>query len=235
MEFKFDEAEHVYTLDGKPLTGVTTILGVIAKPSLIQWSATMACDFVKDNLKAMEQLEAVLKDAKVAHRKNKEKAGDVGTLAHKACERWIKGESKEKALDHVPEANLAMVQKMFDNFVKWSEDNKVEFLESEVRVYSEKYWYAGTCDLVLRINGEVYIGDIKTSSGIYPEAFYQTSAYQVALQELGLYPNVKGHVIINLKKDGKIDVKFSELFEEDRKAFMGALAIYRRQSYAKSS
>lgn len=230
MKFLFDEEKHVYTLDGKPLTGVTTILGVIAKPMLIQWSATMACDFVKDNLKAMEELEQVLKEAKVAHRKKKETSADIGTMAHKACERWIKGESKEASLDHVPAENLEMVKTMFDHFVKWSEDNKVEFLESEVRVYSEKYWYAGTCDLVLKINGEVYIGDIKTSSGIYPEAFYQTSAYQVALQELGLYPNVKGHVIINLKKDGKMDVKFSELFEEDRKAFMGALAIYRRQS-----
>ena len=89
MEFIFDEENHLYTLGGKPLTGVTTILGVIAKPSLIQWSASMACDFVKDNLKSMDQLEAVLKDARVAHRKKKEASADTGTFVHKMCEVWI--------------------------------------------------------------------------------------------------------------------------------------------------
>jgi hypothetical protein len=225
--FTFDEKNHLYTLNGKPLTGATTILGVIAKPSLIQWSATMACDFVKDNLKAMEDLEKVLKEARVAHRKKKEKAGDIGTAVHKACEDWIKTKK-------IPTELSVEGLKMFSNFVAWSESEEVEFLESEVRVYSEKYWYAGTCDLVLRINGHVYIGDIKTSMGIYPEAFYQTSAYQLALNEMGLYPKVKGHVIINLRKDGKMETQYSEDYAEDKKAFLGALAIYRRQNNVKN-
>lgn len=253
MQLKFDEEKHLYTLDDKPLTGVTTILGVIAKPSLIQWASSMACDFVRNNLKTMEDLEAVLKEASVAHRKKKEASADTGTFVHKMCELWIaenkiEGENRSDEdlflltveqlhLDmkeaEIIEGQREMVFTMFGHFKKWALDNEVEFLESEVRCYSEKYWYAGTCDLVLKIKGEVWIGDIKTSSGIYDEAFYQTSAYQNALQEQGLYPLVKGHVILNLKKDGKFDVKFSENYEEDRKAFMGALAIYRRKNQTK--
>ena len=41
-EFIYKDSNHSYTLDGKRLTGVTTILGVIAKPALIGWAARMA-------------------------------------------------------------------------------------------------------------------------------------------------------------------------------------------------
>jgi len=248
MQFKFDEATHSYTLDDKPLTGVTTILGMIAKPQLIQWASDMACGFVKDNLKSMEDLENVLKEARVAHRKKKEASADTGTFVHKMCEIWIKDQLVsdnsifQKAIEELElnqsevesiNSQKEMVFTMFGHFKKWTLDNEVEYLESEVRCYSEKYWYAGTCDLVLKYKGDIYIGDIKTSSGIYDEAFYQTSAYQNALQEQGLYPLVKGHVILNLKKDGTFDVKFSENYEADRTAFMGALAIYRRKNQTK--
>lgn len=255
MQLKFDEENHLYTLDDKPLTGVTTILGVIAKPSLIQWASTMACDYLKDKLLPdiqagfdQEYFLEVLKEASVAHRKKKEASADTGTFVHKMCELWIQDQSladnsifiktvaelKLKPEEFkIIEKQIDMILVMFGHFKKWALDNEVEFLESEVRCYSEKYWYAGTCDLVLKIKGEVWIGDIKTSSGIYDEAFYQTSAYQNALQEQGLYPLVKGHVILNLKKDGKFDIKFSENYEDDRKAFMGALAIYRRKNQTK--
>ena len=45
--FYFDEEKHRYYLDGKQMTGVTTILGVLAKPALIQWAANMAIDSVR--------------------------------------------------------------------------------------------------------------------------------------------------------------------------------------------
>lgn len=218
--FTFDEKNHRYTLDDKPLTGVTTILGVIAKPALIQWSANQSCQYVKEHLKNLEDLDKVLAEAKNAHRKKKEKAGDLGTLAHEWIEAHIKGQNPPD-----PEPN---VKKMTDNFLKWESEVKPKYLESELRVYSRKYWYAGTLDLMLEIDGEVYLGDIKTSSGIYNEHFWQTSAYQIAVQEMGKYPEIKGHIIINLKKDGRMDIKKSYEYPEDRKAFLGALAIYRR-------
>ena len=58
--FTFEEKTHSYFLDEKPLTGITTILGVISKPSLIGWASRMACEYVRDNLKSLEELEEVL-------------------------------------------------------------------------------------------------------------------------------------------------------------------------------
>ena len=44
--FTFNKEEHYYELDGKRMYGITTILGVIAKPALIQWAANMAVEYV---------------------------------------------------------------------------------------------------------------------------------------------------------------------------------------------
>lgn len=226
-EFTFDEKEHLYKLNGKPMTGVTTILGVIAKPSLIQWAANMACDHINDNFPSVEEImknplaiSQLIKEARTAHRTKKEKAGDIGTLAHKWIEEWIKNPDTIFPDDPV-------LNKMCENFTNWALENEVKFLESEMRVYSEKYWYAGTIDLVLEMNGKKYLGDLKTSSGIYDEHFYQTAAYQNALNEMGHHLDIVEHIIINTKKDGKMQVKTSTDYENNRKAFMGALAIYR--------
>ena len=89
----------MYTLDGQRMTGVTTVLSVIAKPALIGWAANMAVDYVKDYIKVhpdvrgqdqLDKLLVVVEEARTAHTKAKEKAGDVGTLAHKKIEVWIK-------------------------------------------------------------------------------------------------------------------------------------------------
>ena len=37
-EIKFDPIKHTYMVDGKKLASVTGVLGVIAKPALINWA-----------------------------------------------------------------------------------------------------------------------------------------------------------------------------------------------------
>lgn len=224
--FVFDEKKHLYKLNDKPLTGVTTILNVIAKPALIPWAVKTMEDWIKTNCKKLpgkygwEVTEEELKEAKSAHRKKMEKAGDIGTEAHKWIENWI------KKIDQ-PEPENEMVKKMVNHFMTWARDNKVEFLESEKRVYSKKHWFAGTCDLVLKKDGKIYIGDLKTSSGIYPEYFWQTAGYQLAIQEMGNYPKIEGHIIINCTKTGNIEVKEYYGYEKNKEAFLACLTIYR--------
>ena len=219
-ELQFNEKSHRYTIDGKPLTGVTTILSVMAKPALIQWAANMSVAYVKEHLTDLKDLDEVLKVAKTAHRLKKEEAADVGTIAHKWIEDWINGEKPK------PDP---LVDHMTSNFVKWAEENKVEFIEAEKRVYSKVHWFAGTLDFLCKMNGKTYLGDLKTSSGIYDEYFYQTSAYQLALNEHDPDIKIDGHVIINCKKDGGFNKKFSFDYDKNIKAFMGAIAIYRRK------
>jgi CRISPR/Cas system-associated exonuclease Cas4 (RecB family) len=219
MKYTFDKSEHIHTLDGKPLIGVTTALQVISKPFLIQWSANMACDYVRDNLKKIEDLEEVLGKAKTAHRIKKEKSGDWGTEVHLAIEEWIKDKKEPKLKD-----NQKIV---FDKFKDWANKNKVEFLESEKHLYSESLWIGGICDLVLKIDGKKYIGDIKTSSGIYDEAFFQMGAYNLCLEEMGEHKDVEGYIVINLRKDGVMDMKIATDIELNKQAFKSALALHK--------
>jgi hypothetical protein len=219
MNYKFNEKEHIHTLDGKPLMGVTSVLQVISKPFLIQWSANMACDYVRNNLKKIEDLEKVLLEAKTAHRKKKEKAGDWGTNVHKAIELWIK-ENKKPELDDIG-------MKVFNKFEDWVKENKVEFLESEKNIWSKELWIGGILDLVIKMNGKKYIGDIKTSSGIYNEAFFQMGAYNLCLEEMNEHKDIDGYLVINLKKDGNMDMKMATDMDMNKDAFKFALGLYK--------
>lgn len=118
------------------------------------------------------------------------------------------------------------------NFIQWSEKNCVKFLASEKRLYSEKYWTAGTCDVIFEIKGKKYVGDIKTSSGIYDRTpFFQVAAYRMMCEEMG-EKDFAGTIIINLKKNGSFDedndVYCSEEYESELSGFLACLTLYRK-------
>ncbi len=208
-DFSFDpktgKDRHDYLLNGKPLTSVTTILKIIGKGDFItQWASNLA---VEEN-------------DKYAWKKALEKAGKFGTNVHKAVELFVTNSESGVAL-------TSQEQTAFDNFKNWYVTNNVKLIESEKTVYSKSSWYAGTIDLILEIEGKIWIADVKTSSAIYPEYFFQTAAYQKALVELGFDREITGHIIINVKKTGEIVVKRSYGYERNLEAFLNALEIYR--------
>ena len=102
---KFNPKLHAYLLDDKPITGVTTILRVIAKPFLIPWAANMAVDYIKSSKvwelvpntprKIMiedKKFAELLDQARKAHTQKRDDAGNIGKIVHKHCENYIKGE-----------------------------------------------------------------------------------------------------------------------------------------------
>lgn len=232
-EFKFDEKKHIYTLDGKRLYGVTTVLGVIAKPALIQWAANMAVEYVAEHLPSAignrEDLTAVLKEARVAHRKKKEGAADIGTIIHKVIENWVsKSEEPIKGYDKLTEDEERIVGTAVQNFKDWVWKNEAKILSSEKRLYSEELWVAGTADLVLEIKGKTYIGDIKTTSGIYDKTpFFQCAGYRKMCEDMD-GTKFDGSVIIRLdKKTGELEEKYSYDYEGDLKGFLACLTLFK--------
>lgn len=225
---QFNPQGHHYLLDGKKITGVTTILNVIAKPALINWAANMAVDYIENkvlfnsdtNISEIRYMDWIdwIKEARKAHCQKRDKAGDIGTFVHKQIEKWINNKPTEKM--------TLQAQKMFRNFTNWATENKVKFLASERQVYSEKYFFAGTYDFLCKIDGKIWLGDIKTSSGIYPEMFFQCAGYQICEEEMG-ERKIDGHIIVNLKKDGTFKEKRSISNKDNKTAFLSALALYR--------
>lgn len=252
-EFKFDSKEHLYTLDGKPLMGCTTVLNVINKPALIQWAANETVRWIRENCEPLKSIsidegvkyevsDKALDKAKVAHRKKKEKAADWGSIVHAAVESWIKSRQipavvvvKEVSYEVLPEHRTAI-----DFFVKWAEDNKVQFFESEKQIYSKDWWVAGTVDFVCKIDGKLMVGDLKTSSDIYETMFFQTAAYAKMLIEMGEYPRFDGMVVVNCTKPKEVDGKVipGTFKTETRKdvdaniaCFEAALTLHKRLNF----
>lgn len=218
-KFTFNEKTHRYFYDGEPMTGVTTVLNVINKPALIGWSARMAVEYIVENFDG-ELTTELLEDAKKAHAKKRDKAAEQGTDTHALVEQWIKSQI-QGTLWARPD------DKQLENFVGWAMKHNVRFLESEKRVYDKDLFLAGTADLVCEIDGKTFIGDIKTTSGIYDlTPFMQCAAYAHMLDY-----DINGTIIINLKKDGSFnedkDVYYRYDLETDWKAFENALQLYR--------
>ena len=221
----FDDVKHLYTVDGVPVNGVTTVLGVINKPALVYWSANKAAEYVDLYLPVGSVVDEISKKelvagCKTAHRKLLSSAGDFGTILHGLIEKLIKGEPYVEPVH--PKLKEAIGQ-----FLKWVKDNDVKFNGSERKIYSKKYNYAGTLDFLATINGKKVLGDLKTSSGVYDEMSLQLAAYQNAMQEeFGV--GIDRSVIIRCGKDGSFEVAEITEFEKNFEAFICALGLHRR-------
>jgi len=244
--FTFDEKTHRYYLDGKPMTGVTTVLGVINKPALINWAANQACDYASAQIEAcmqetdgkpdLAQLKNILEQARTAHSRKRDTAAEAGTDVHAQIEDIIKTAIQESDGLCLSERDFTGKQDtQVSAFIQWAISNGVRFTASEKRVYSVTNFTAGTLDFACEIDGLKYIGDIKTTSGIYDRTpFAQTAAYQMMMAEMegkDAGEIADRRIIVNLKKTGTFDadkdVYVSTFYEDDIELFMSALTMYR--------
>lgn len=191
---EFDWSNHRYYVtdldDGgkrRTVPGVTSILGVLARPALVNWAANQAADYVAEALRPGVPLDEVeireLADAaRRAHRRTQKRAATVGTVVHEWIERYARGRIGGRRL-RVALPENAQARRGVEAFLAWVDAHEVEFFESERRVYSRRYGYAGTADLVAVVDGALTLIDIKTSKGIYPEYQLQLAAYWQAIEE----------------------------------------------------
>lgn len=217
----FDAKAHAYTWGGAFVPGVTTILRCISKPALIQWAAGMASDHWLKAIRAgRTDLAAIHKESKTAHRKKAQDAADIGNNIHEYAECFFK---KQK----LPAVVGDQAKRGVEAFHKWIDAHKVEVIASERRVFSKLHYYAGTTDFVARVDGRLCVGDIKTSSGIYPEMRFQTAAYQQAIEEEDNM-SFECRLIIRFdKKTGDFEAKYFSDFELDFAGFKAALYLHR--------
>ncbi len=230
------EDNHYYFADPegkKKYTGISTILGVMAKPALIGWAARMSVEHIKANLsyKKLKLLrkgyiiikEKVLLEALTAHTKKKEAAGEHGTNQHALVEQYINWVMAER--DGKPYLDVDM--KAIAPFMEWALENVDHFLYTERPVHSKSLFLAGTIDFgAVMKDGTRRVGDLKTGSGIYYEALLQTEFYQMLAEEEG-DDKYDGSVIVRLGKNGEFETQTRARNEIDKAAALGLLAAYR--------
>jgi hypothetical protein len=156
-----------YNAAGEKLPGTTTICG-IAKESggLIQWA-----------YKTGREHERLVAQGKPAPRHLYdvvERAADIGTLAHECCEQDIKG----GPMPEIPDDKREQVMMAFNQYLAWKNQTRLKIVASEVALVSERHQFGGTLDFVCEIDGQLCLGDFKTSSAVYPEMLTQLAAYR---------------------------------------------------------
>lgn len=207
----FDTFRHQYKVNGEVIPSVTGVLGVINKPALLFWAANQAADYFKSQVEPGKsydelQLESIWANAKKAHTQKKVEAGNLGTLVHKWVEGFIKQENPAMPVNEQAQGSIK-------RFLGWVEQHHVKFLASEQPCFSRKYKYAGTIDGICVYENQMYIFDLKTSSGIWDEYLMQVAAYKQARTEE--YPSEKyaGCIILRVgKEDGDLE---PEIFPDD--------------------
>ena len=70
--------------------------------------------------------------------------------------------------------------RMILRFAEFWQTYKPELLASEIHLLNHEHKYAGTCDLVLKIDGKNYLLDIKTSNSLHTSYNLQLAAYTEA-------------------------------------------------------
>jgi hypothetical protein len=111
------------------------------------------------------------------------KAAEEGTQVHELCEAYLNGEEL-KFLDDKgrPQYNPDVWQ-MFLRFVEFWETIKPTLIETEVHLFSDVLKVAGTCDLIVEIDGKLWLLDLKTSNQLQLTYELQTAVYGQCYEE----------------------------------------------------
>jgi hypothetical protein len=175
---------HSYYIGETKVPGVTTALGDgYPKPALVDWAARETAGYAIDHWDELAELTPSKRLAALARARFEvqQEASLRGTRVHEYAQRLAAGETVEvpdEYRDHV------------DAYLRFAEEWQPAELYVEAPVFSLRYGYAGTPDLIAElVDGQVWLLDWKTSSrGAYPDHVLQLAACRYG--EYVLDPNL---------------------------------------------
>lgn len=199
--------------------GVTTILGQTLNKDLMEWAVSCMKEYLEAKLPLVTGED--LKEGTKEYTRRRDSGGATGTEAHAIVETFLKTGVHPNTESISKEAMNA-----YEAFLQWFETFEPTIVNVEEVIYSAEFDYAGTYDAMLKINGKVYLTDLKTTNaskkapnGVYAEYFIQLGGYAAAHEEQRIYeesnggtnlPKVDGVAVISAKKNGKLDFVTNE-------------------------
>jgi len=200
----FDDPTHTYQWNGVQVPGVTTIIG----------------QFVEANIYGAEYYVDTFTGSAVA-KEVFATAADHGTAVHNAVHYYLTcGVDWDSLHSDIADA--------LNQFIAWKDEYVQEIHVVEEPMYSVKYNYAGTpdiiCTLKRKYGGKRAVVDIKT--GAHGMAGVQLGAYDHLDTEVNKFRGRKERYVLKLPKDGS-DFKFiPETNRGDFRFFLNKLAVY---------
>ena len=206
---------HWYQVKGYGIVpSVTTIIGAtLPKAALAAWGKRVALDSIRSAL--LERpldvdtvtpwpayVESIITEASARPDKIRDDAANFGTRAHAYISDWINGYTRPVQKDLEP---------CLKGFKDWVKGNDVSIDRSEVRLFSAKLKCAGSADLIGRRSAKRFVGDIKTSKGIWLDHKYQVGGGYAPMWD-EMFGDEHGRIdeawIIRLPKTEDDPVKF---------------------------
>ena len=215
--FKNEKGEHCHELDGKPLIGTSTVVGVLQKP-LTWWAAGLAVQQLgwvkkldtrkatrseceeneKERMrKAIDQLDTYKKMfapdyIKLLDKAYRAHADSLTKSADKGTDMHAELENYVKLMisdqDGIPHKMNVETSTAVYQFSHWAAENVKRFIASEVHCYSERLWTGGITDCIFEDKqGRTAIMDFKSSKEAYLSQFFQIAGYDIAIAENGVF------------------------------------------------
>lgn len=194
IQIKFVETNHSYWIrepDSASKTGwagwrrapgSTTIIGIMDKSgALVGWAVKLFWRHLKNILLERPIDIYDIEIGKGLHKVRKETAATSGSRVHDWIEQYTKGFNPE-----MPEDPAVLNGVMA--FKAWEKEHNVHIIGSETLLYSKEYGFCGQADFICYTDNpnEIYLGDYKTSNGLYTGVMMQTASYLRGIEEMGL-------------------------------------------------
>lgn len=195
-----------YLNTGDSIPGVTTVLGIMAKPALVAWA----------NKLGLQGIDST---------KFRDKAADVGTITHLLIMGHLT--HKDIVLTEYAQQDIDTANNCMMSYLEWEKAHKVEPILVETPLSSDKYGYGGTPDCLAMVNGELELIDFKTSNGIWNDYFYQLAAYRQLCIEHG-HKELNRARILRFGKDSNsgFEDRLIFKFDDEFELFLHCLSIY---------
>jgi hypothetical protein len=199
-------AHTIYRLaNGDRVPSVTTILGVLNKPALITWAWKCGMDGVD-------------------YRTVRDSSAGIGTLTHALITDHLL--RKPTDMHEFSQDTIDVAEDLFAIYLDWERGHDIKCIEIEKPLVCEATKFGGTLDFYGTIDGKLTLMDFKTTGDIYPEQFYQLSAYRHLLisNEFEDPVDIK---ILRIGRDGSgIEERSLQNLDQQFAAFIACKIIY---------
>lgn len=193
----------VYMHNGHYIPRVTHILSeMLHEEYLMKWANNLGlykrCNYIKE----------------------RDRAAFIGSVSHENIEKYIKQGYYELSGYELDSKANTSVNNAVESFIKWysdvSENHKINIMGIEQTLTCD--WFGGTYDMMMEIEGKVYLVDFKTSNHISYKYFLQLAAYYYILQLNN--QKIDGFIILQVNKNNisyneyvlKLDIPESKQF-----------------------
>lgn len=155
------------TTGGELVPGVTTILGLRAKPALVEWAFRIGKE--NPNLNTVREYVDDL--------------ADIGTCAHYILDCYLRNLLPDFG-DFSPNV-VEAAQIPVSKYHEWARGKKIELIYADLEMVSDTHRFGGKLDVFASVDGKRTVIDFKTGKNIYLEAVIQVAAYAELLKERG--------------------------------------------------